>query len=840
MPTFSTSLEKALHQALTLANERHHEYATLEHLLLALIDDADAAAVMGACNVNLDSLRKTVSEYVDNELGNLVTGYDEDSKPTAGFQRVIQRAVIHVQSSGREEVTGANVLVAIFAERESHAAYFLQEQEMTRYDAVNFISHGIGKRPGTTETRTPRGADETDSEPKASRDQEDGGPKKQQDALTAYCVNLNEKAKIGKIDPLIGRHSEVNRTIQVLCRRSKNNPLYVGDPGVGKTAIAEGLAKRIVEKKVPEALQNATIFSLDMGTLLAGTRYRGDFEERLKQVVKELEEYPGAVLFIDEIHTVIGAGATSGGAMDASNLLKPALSSGAIRCIGSTTYKEYRQFFEKDRALVRRFQKIDVNEPTIDDAIEIMKGLKPYFEDYHKLKYSNEAIKSAVELSARYINDRKLPDKAIDVIDETGAAQMLLPLNKRRKLITEKEIEATIATMARIPPKTVSKDDETVLANLEKELRSVVYGQDLAIEALASAIKLARAGLREPNKPIGSYVFSGPTGVGKTEVAKQLAASLGVELIRFDMSEYMERHTVSRLLGAPPGYVGFDQGGLLTDGIDQHPHSVLLLDEIEKAHPDLFNILLQVMDHGQLTDHNGKKIDFRNVILIMTTNAGASEMAKAAFGFGSAKREGDDVEALNRLFTPEFRNRLDAVIPFGSLPTPVIHQVVQKFVMQLETQLAERNVTFDLHPDAIGWLAEKGYDEKMGARPLSRVIQESIKKPLADEILFGKLKKGGVVKVTIGEKAEGGKGLILDFVPETARIKPKPEVVSPVRKSSKAAKPKEMETVGAQPDAGAKPKKASKAVSPQVVETSVTPVEAPRKGSTVPKVPRKK
>ncbi len=840
MPTFSTSLEKALHQALTLANERHHEYATLEHLLLALIDDADAAAVMGACNVNLDTLRKTVSDYVDNELGNLVTGYDEDSKPTAGFQRVIQRAVIHVQSSGREEVTGANVLVAIFAERESHAAYFLQEQEMTRYDAVNFISHGIGKRPGASEARPPRGADEPESEQKGSRgEQEEGGPKKQQDALTAYCVNLNEKAKVGKIDPLIGRHAEVNRTIQILCRRSKNNPLYVGDPGVGKTAIAEGLAKRIVEKRVPEALQDATIFSLDMGTLLAGTRYRGDFEERLKQVVKELEEFPGAVLFIDEIHTVIGAGATSGGAMDASNLLKPALSSGSIRCIGSTTYKEYRQFFEKDRALVRRFQKIDVSEPTIDDAIEIMKGLKPYFEDYHKLKYSNEAIKSAVELSARYINDRKLPDKAIDVIDETGAAQMLLPVGKRRKLITEKEIEATIATMARIPPKTVSKDDETVLANLEKELRSVVYGQDLAIEALSSAIKLARAGLREPNKPIGSYVFSGPTGVGKTEVAKQLASSLGVELLRFDMSEYMERHTVSRLLGAPPGYVGFDQGGLLTDGVDQHPHCVLLLDEIEKAHPDLFNILLQVMDHGSLTDHNGKKIDFRNVILIMTTNAGASEMAKAAFGFGSSKREGEDVEALNRLFTPEFRNRLDAVIPFASLPTPVIHQVVQKFVMQLETQLAERNVTFDLQPEAIAWLADKGYDEKMGARPLARVIQENIKKPLADEILFGKLKKGGVVKVTVGDKPDGGKGLFLDYVPETAKIKPKAEVVAPVKKASKAVKPKDLETVGAEPEGRAKPKKASKAAA--VTEEPVAKAaEPPRKGSTVPKVPRKK
>ncbi|WP_028748369.1 ATP-dependent Clp protease ATP-binding subunit ClpA [Rhizobium mesoamericanum] len=833
MPTFSPSLEKALHQALTFANERHHEYATLEHLLLALIDDADAAAVMGACNVDLDALRKTLVEYVDNELSNLVTGYDEDSKPTSGFQRVIQRAVIHVQSSGREEVTGANVLVAIFAERESHAAYFLQEQEMTRYDAVNYISHGIGKRPGSSESRPPRGTDDGESENKpasrGSSDQEEGNSKKQQDALKAYCVNLNEKAKSGKIDPLIGRQAEVNRTIQVLCRRSKNNPLYVGDPGVGKTAIAEGLAKRIVEGKVPEALADATIFSLDMGTLLAGTRYRGDFEERLKQVVKELEDYPGAVLFIDEIHTVIGAGATSGGAMDASNLLKPALSSGAIRCIGSTTYKEYRQFFEKDRALVRRFQKIDVNEPSIDDAIEIMKGLKPYFEEYHHLRYSNEAIRTAVELSARYISDRKLPDKAIDVIDETGAAQMLLPPSKRRKLITEKEIEATVATMARIPPKTVSKDDETVLANLEKELRSVVYGQDTAIEALSTSIKLARAGLREPNKPIGSYVFSGPTGVGKTEVAKQLASSLGVELLRFDMSEYMERHTVSRLLGAPPGYVGFDQGGLLTDGVDQHPHCVVLLDEIEKAHPDIYNILLQVMDHGTLTDHNGKKIDFRNVILIMTTNAGASEMAKAAIGFGSSKRTGEDEEALTRLFTPEFRNRLDAIIPFAALPTEVIHKVVQKFIMQLEAQLSERNVTFDLHEDAIAWLAEKGYDDKMGARPLARVIQDVIKKPLANEILFGKLRKGGVVHVTVGPKEDGKPGIILEAVPDSAPIKPKPEaeVVHPEADDEDDG---ELKTKVRTKKTTAKKVKAvfeHQAKSP------------PKKGSAVPRVPKK-
>ena len=827
MPTFSPSLEKALHQALTYANERHHEYATLEHLLLALIDDADAAAVMGACNVNLDVLRKTVTDYVDNDLANLVTGYDEDSKPTSGFQRVIQRAVIHVQSSGREEVTGANVLVAIFAERESHAAFFLQEQEMTRYDAVNYISHGIGKRPGASQVRSPRGAEEGDGEAKQAREQEEGPGKTKQEALKAYCVNLNEKAKSGRIDPLIGRDSEVNRTIQVLCRRSKNNPLYVGDPGVGKTAIAEGLAKRIVEGKVPDALKDATIFSLDMGTLLAGTRYRGDFEERLKQVVKELEDYPGAVLFIDEIHTVIGAGATSGGAMDASNLLKPALSSGAIRCIGSTTYKEYRQFFEKDRALVRRFQKIDVNEPSIEDAIEIMKGLKPYFEDYHKLRYTNEAIKSAVELSARYISDRKLPDKAIDVIDETGAAQMLLPASKRRKLITEREIEATIATMARIPAKTVSKDDEMVLANLEKELRSVVYGQDKAIEALSTAIKLARAGLREPNKPIGCYVFSGPTGVGKTEVAKQLAASLGVELLRFDMSEYMERHTVSRLLGAPPGYVGFDQGGLLTDGVDQHPHSVVLLDEIEKAHPDIYNILLQVMDHGSLTDHNGKKIDFRNVILIMTTNAGASEGAKAAIGFGSSKRSGEEEEALNRLFTPEFRNRLDATIQFAPLPTEVIHQVVQKFVMQLEAQLSERNVTFDLSQEAVAWLATRGYDEKMGARPLARVIQEHIKKPLANEILFGKLKKGGVVKVGVKKHESGTEVLDLEALSDAAPVKPKPETEllaeEGAAKSPRKAKPK-----------------AKSAAETKVAAEPVKEDAPARKRGSVPKVPKKK
>src|SRR6202045_4848642 len=748
MPTFSRNLEQSLHRALALANERHHEYATLEHLLLALIDDQDAAAVMRACNVDLDKLRRNLVSYVESELESLVTDGSGDSKPTAGFQRVIQRAVIHVQSSGRDEVTGANVLVAIFAERESHAAYFLQEQDMTRYDAVNYISHGIAKRAGLSESRPVRGSDE-DGDSKSGDDS-----KKKGDALEAYCVNLNKKAREGKIDPLIGRESEINRTIQVLCRRQKNNPLFVGEAGVGKTAIAEGLARRIVHGEVPDVLRNATVFALDMGTLLAGTRYRGDFEERLKQVIKELEAYPGAILFIDEIHTVIGAGATSGGAMDASNLLKPALASGTVRCIGSTTYKEYRQYFQKDRALVRRFQKIDINEPTVPDAIEILRGLKPYFEDYHRLKYTNDAIKAAVELSARYIHDRKLPDKAIDVIDESGAAQMLLPLSRRKKTIGIKEIETTIATMARIPPKSVSKDDAEVLLHLEQTLKRVVYGQEKAIDALPPPIKLARAGLREPEKPIGCYLFSGPTGVGKTEVAKQLAALLGVELIRFDMSEYMERHTVSRLIGAPPGYVGFDQGGLLTDGVDQHPHCVLLLDEIEKAHPDLFNVLLQVMDHGKLTDHNGKKIDFRNVVLVMTTNAGAAEAAREAIGFGRSRREGDDEEAIKRLFTPEFRNRLDATIPFAPLTRETIDRVVEKFVLELEAQLSDRDVTFDLTPEATRWLGQKGYDDQFGARPLARVIQDHIKKPLADEILFGRLKGGGTVRVLLDREKD--------------------------------------------------------------------------------------
>ena len=742
MPSFSRNLEETLHRAVAYANQRRHEYATLEHLLLSLTDDQEAAGVMRACDVDLTALKKSLVNYLDTELKSLVIESGEEAKPTAGFQRAIQRAVIHVQSSGREEVTGANVLVAIFSERESHAAYFLQEQDMTRYDAVNFIAHGIAKKAGASEARAVKGSTDTDIDEKPSA--KTGG-----EALEAYCVNLNEKARQGKVDPLIGRESEVERCIQILCRRTKNNPLMVGEPGVGKTAIAEGLARKIINDQVPEVLSGATIYSLDMGALLAGTRYRGDFEERVKQVVKELESHPNAILFIDEIHTVIGAGATSGGAMDASNLLKPALASGTLRCMGSTTYKEFRQHFEKDRALVRRFQKIDINEPTIEDSIKILKGLKIYYEEFHKLRYTNDAIKAAVELSARYITDRKLPDKAIDIIDEAGASQMLVPEARRKKVIGVKEVESVVSKIARIPPKSVSKTDSESLRQLEADLRRTVFGQDQAIDQLASAMKMARAGLRDPQKPIGCYLFSGPTGVGKTEAARQLASTLGIELLRFDMSEYMERHTVSRLIGAPPGYVGYDQGGLLTDAVDQHPHSVVLLDEIEKAHPDVFNILLQVMDHGVLTDAVGKKVDFRNVVLIMTTNAGAADAQRQSIGFGRGRAEDEEGEAIKRLFSPEFRNRLDANVAFKPLTPEIIRMVVQKFVLQLEAQLADRHVTIELSDDAADWLAKNGFDELYGARPLARVIQESIKKPLADDLLFGKLIRGGHVKVVL-------------------------------------------------------------------------------------------
>ncbi len=748
MPSFASALETTLHKALEAASSRRHEYATLEHLLLALIDDEHASQVMSACGVELGDLRTTVAQYLDTELGALKVDAATDPSPTSGFQRVVQRAILHVQSSGRDEVTGANVLVALFSERESYAVYFLQQQDMSRLDAVSFISHGVGKGAAAgSEAPAVKGAAEEEKKEKPV----DG--KKGESALKQFTVDLNEKAKVGKVDPLIGRSAEVDRTVQILCRRSKNNPLYVGDPGVGKTAIAEGLARKIVEGDVPDVLKEAVIYSLDMGALLAGTRYRGDFEERLKAVVNELEKLPHAVLFIDEIHTVIGAGATSGGAMDASNLLKPALSGGTIRCIGSTTYKEFRNHFEKDRALLRRFQKIDVNEPTIEDTIKILAGLRSAFEDHHKVKYTPDAIKSAVELSARYINDRKLPDKAIDVIDEVGAMQMLVAPSKRKKTITAKEIEQVIATMARIPPKSVSTDDKKQLETLETDLKRVVFGQNAAIEKLASAIKLARAGLREPEKPIGNYLFTGPTGVGKTEVAKQLSTILGIPLQRFDMSEYMERHSVSRLIGAPPGYVGFDQGGLLTDAVDQNPHCVLLLDEIEKAHPDLFNILLQVMDNGRLTDQHGKTVDFRNVILIMTTNAGAADMARETIGFGALTREGEDEQAVQKMFSPEFRNRLDAIVPFGYLPPEVVARVVDKFILQLELQLADRDVHIKLDDESKTWLTEKGYDKLYGARPMGRLIQEKIKQPLAEELLFGKLVHGGEVTVKMKDGA---------------------------------------------------------------------------------------
>jgi ATP-dependent Clp protease ATP-binding subunit ClpA len=744
----SKNLEISLHRALALAKKYRHEYATLEHLLYALTDDPDASAVLRGCGIGLPEIKKQICEFLENELSSLVVEEVEEARPTAGFQRVIHRAAIHVQSAGKTEVTGANVLVALFSERDSHAVYFLQEQELTRLDVVNYISHGIVKYSDNAkiaEWKRDLDADDAESleRPQVSRDKEKA------DSLSQYCVNLNKKAEAGKTDILIGREEEVDRTVQILARRTKNNPLYVGDAGVGKTAIAEGLALRIVRNEVPVVLRNAVIFSLDMGALLAGTRYRGDFEERMKAVIKEIEKIPGAILFIDEIHTIIGAGSTSGGALDACNLLKPALARGNFRCIGSTTHKEYKSSIEKDRALARRFQKIDVPEPSIDNSIKILRGLKPYYEEHHQVRYTNAAIKAAVELSARYIPDRKLPDKAIDVLDEAGAAQMLVPEGRRKKTITNKEVEDIVAKIARMPAKTVSMDDAEQLKNLDKNLKLVVFGQDKAIDALATAIKMARAGLREEEKPIGNYLFTGPTGVGKTEVAQQLAVLMGMELVRFDMSEYMEKHAVSRLIGAPPGYVGFDQGGLMTDAVDKNPYCVILLDEIEKAHPDVYNILLQIMDYGRLTDNNGKEVNFRNAILIMTSNAGSADAARAPVGFMKVDRAGEDKEAIQKAFTPEFRNRLDAIIAFDHLTPEVVANVVNKFIFRLESQLADRNVTIQLDEASRKWLVERGYERANGARPMARLIAEKIKKPLADEVLFGKLSKGGVVKVSV-------------------------------------------------------------------------------------------
>ena len=742
----SEELEETLRFAMKLAFEGRHEFATLEHLLLALIEDSDARKVLDACGINAKILQEDVAKHLEQTMESVEISEGE-IQPTSGFQRVLQRAIISNQSANRKSVTGANVLVAIFNERESYAVWLLAQQGVTRLDVVNYISHGTVKNPyfDTDENSVPDGTEATADD-----------INEKENALSVYAVNLNEKANEGRIDPLIGRTAEVDRTIQVLCRRTKNNPILVGDSGVGKTAIAEGLAHKIAQKKVPEVLADAVIYSLDMGALLAGTRYRGDFEERLKAVMKQVAKDDKAIIFIDEIHTIIGAGATSGGAMDASNLLKPALQDGSLRCIGSTTYKEFRGWFEKDRALARRFQKIDVPEPSVDDTIKILTGLKSRYEAHHGVRYSVAAIKTAVELAARYITDRKLPDKAIDVIDEAAAAQKLLPPSRRRKTISENEIEATVASMARIPPKTVNRDDRIALADLESDLQRMVYGQDEAITALASAIKLARSGLREINKPIGNYLFSGPTGVGKTEAARQLSESLGIELVRFDMSEYMESHSVSRLIGAPPGYVGFEQGGLLTDAVDQHPHAVLLLDEIEKAHPDIFNLLLQVMDNGRLTDHNGKTIDFRNIIIIMTTNAGASELSKKAIGFAREHVEGADIAAIERIFTPEFRNRLDATIAFRALTPETVRKVVDKFILQLEAQLADRGVVITLTDPARDWLVERGYEPAYGARPLARVIQEYVKKPLSEELLFGRLTDGGVVIVDTAKADASG------------------------------------------------------------------------------------
>ena len=733
----SKELELSLNQAFRSAYEKRHEFISVEHLLLAMLDNSAATDVLKACGANIDWLRQELNNFLEETTPLIALGVKRETQPTLGFQRVLQRAAFHVQSSGKQEVTGANVLVAIFSEQDSHAVFLLNQQDVSRLDVVNFISHGIAKS-----------ADEGESSGPSSGTQ-DEGEQNAPNPLERFAENLNELAKQGKIDPLIGRRGEVERTIQVLCRRRKNNPLLVGEAGVGKTAIAEGLAKKIIEGDVPEVLAGSTIYSLDLGALVAGTKYRGDFEKRLKSLLAQLRKEPHAILFIDEIHTIIGAGSASGGVMDASNLIKPMLASGDLRCIGSTTYQEYRGIFEKDRALARRFQKIDVLEPTVDETFLILKGLKSRFEEHHAVKYSLAALRMAAELSDRYITDRHLPDKAIDVIDEAGAGQRLLPSSKRKKLIGTAEIEDIIAKIARIPPKTVSTNDKDKLRDLEKNLKMLVFGQDEAISSLAAAIKLSRAGLRELQKPIGSFLFAGPTGVGKTEVSRQLAKVLGIELLRFDMSEYMERHTVSRLIGAPPGYVGFDQGGLLTEAVTKHPHAVVLLDEIEKAHPDVFNLLLQVMDHGTLTDNNGRKADFRNIILIMTTNAGASEGGRPSIGFTRQDHSSDSMQVIERAFSPEFRNRLDAVIQFRPLGIDIIAQVVDKFMFELETQLAEKRVSVILEPEARQWLAEHGFDPQMGARPMGRVIQERIKKPLAEEILFGKLAGGGIARVGV-------------------------------------------------------------------------------------------
>ncbi|MFN3986850.1 MAG: ATP-dependent Clp protease ATP-binding subunit ClpA [Rhodocyclaceae bacterium] len=751
-------LEVSLHMAFVEARQKRHEFITVEHLLLALLDNPSAAEVLRACEANIDELRKELTAFV-NEHTPKVDGETEiDTQPTLGFQRVIQRAILHVQSSGKKEVTGANVLVAIFGEKDSHAVYFLQRQNISRLDVVNFISHGIAKTPPQRSSGPASGRNEGEQEQEQESAQAGG-------ALENFTQNLNQQALVGKIDPLIGRDKELERVIQTLCRRRKNNPLLVGEAGVGKTAIAEGLARRIIEDRVPEILKDAQVYALDMGALLAGTKYRGDFEQRLKAVLKQLRESHNAILFIDEIHTLIGAGAASGGTLDASNLLKPALSSGQLKCIGATTYNEFRQIFEKDHALSRRFQKVDVVEPSVSETVEILKGLKSRFEEHHGVKYSSAALSSAAELSARYINDRHLPDKAIDVIDEAGAAQRILPKSRQRKTIGKTEIEEIVAKIARIPPRSVSNDDKTALKTLERDLKNVVFGQDMAIEALAKAIKMSRSGLGNPQKPIGSFLFSGPTGVGKTEVARQLAYTLGIELVRFDMSEYMERHAVSRLIGAPPGYVGFDNGGLLTEAITKKPHSVLLLDEIEKAHPDIYNILLQVMDHGTLTDNNGRQADFRNVIIIMTTNAGAEAMQKSVIGFSAKRETGDEMAEIKRMFSPEFRNRLDATISFKALDNTIILRVVDKFLMQLEAQLHEKKVEAHFTDELKAWLAAEGFDPLMGARPMARLIQDSIRSVLADELLFGRLAHGG--KVTIDLDADGKVCLLFDEV-ETA------------------------------------------------------------------------